>query len=144
MLEVAWPMWSVGVCSTFACCVANVSMGCSHGSISELPAMRLRKPVPSDTLRPSQRGASEKGQARAESYDIYVEKHGDRKFGTQAPPGAPVPGSQTCQVSEPGEPGIAPGAAGEVTASGAVDPSLGGGRVPTEMIWGIQDLPERV
>ena len=46
------------------------------------------------------------------------------------------------EVPEPGEPGIAPGAAGEVTASGAIDLSFGDGRVPTEMNWGIHDLPE--
>ena len=47
------------------------------------------------------------------------------------------------EVPEPGEPGIAPCAEGEVTASGAIDPSFGDGRVPTEMNWGIHDLPER-
>jgi hypothetical protein len=48
------------------------------------------------------------------------------------------------EVPEPGQPRIAPGAAGEVTASGAIDPSFGDGRAPTDMNWGIQDLPERV
>jgi len=68
-------------------------------------------------------------------YDIYVENHGDRKltfslYRTQAPPGAPVPGSPTCQVAEPGELGIAPVAAGEVTPSGAIDPSFGAAASP--------------
>ena len=37
--------------------------------------------------------------------------------------------------AEPGEPRTAPG---------AKDPSFDDGRVPTEMNWGIQDLPERL
>jgi hypothetical protein len=43
------------------------------------------------------------------------------------------------------KPGTAPDPPpGLVAASGAKDPSFGDGRVPTEMNWGIQDLPERV
>jgi hypothetical protein len=53
-------------------------------------------------------------------------------------------GGEEAELSEPGEPSTAPDEAGPVTASGVKDPTFGDGRVPTEINWGIQDLPERV